>query len=891
MKFIPKPLARLVFLLALVFFVEGVKSASSNFVLEVVPTGGIALTSPTQNLVVSNTVFTITGTSWAASSTAVGQVLYSINGSALAEASTTNQWSNWYARVPLISGTNSVYAQARDTNGVILGEISMVTFKAVLSAVITVYTNGRGTISPQYNQAVLALGKVVSLTAKAAVGCVFTNWTDSDGSIITNKAVFSFVVNTNLVLTANFLDVAKPTLTFTSPTPTTSTSNQNFTASGKASDNLSVGEVRYKLNEDGWEAAATTNGWTNWIANLQLTAGTNVLSVYATDTTGNRSLTNTVRFFYVVTAPLIVRTNGKGSISPSYNNALLRIGQNYTLTATPAVGFGFVNWTDDEAHLVTNKPALLFRMADGLVFTANFVDVSKPVLTITTPTATTSVTNEFFTASGKATDNATVTGVHYQLNGGSWLDAKTTNGWTNWFVVLDLVPGTNSFSVYAEDNSANRSATNFLKFAYATAPTVLNGLVATVQPDGLPPFTVAFGTSTFSQISTDTNNFSGVGNYSFTRSSANVVQLKFTYTAPPTVTNEAPQIINLTFSAPGVARFTNSALADTGSIAFSPAPNLAISSVLSKAVVTIGSTGQGSGTYFLNGKYISLNLNTQATNNGASYSYVVFSRLVALFQLRNNQGVTYLMANYLGTNYGAYYSEVYGTAGNFLSSDYGVFGFTSQRPSGNAPTNIINRSLQVISSGGEFDLSFRTNTFGQASRNTNFDNGVGNYTYARTDTNHADLNLAYTAPPTLSGETNSAHFSFFADNLGIFTNGDGTISAVVLSSVTNSVPDSLGGKSVNLTNDLGGVVQSIQFANDGTFTVSGVNSSSGNYVYSNYSSSVGLVQLTFTGGSQSGDTGWLQLNYQSVGFGNYSSSIYDSGNVLQETAQGGFGHY
>jgi hypothetical protein len=51
------------------------------------------------------------------------------------------------------------------------------------------------------------------------------------------------------------------------------------------------------------------------------------------------------------------------------------------------------------------------------------------------------------------------------------------------------------------------------------------------------------------------------------------------------------------------------------------------------------------------------------------------------------------------------------------------------------------------------------------------------------------------------------------------------------------------------------------------------------------------VQLTFTSGSQSGDTGWLQLNYLSVGVGNYSSSIYDSGNVLQETAQGGFSQY
>ena len=855
------------------------------------PIGGVSITSPTENLLVSNTVFTVTGTSWADGLHTVGQVLFSINGSALAEASTTNGWLNWSAQVPLIAGTNFISVQAKDTNGVILNfitDIDFVTFRVVLSPSITVFVNGGGSVTPQYNQTVLPLAKVVTLTAKAKVGSAFTNWTDGNGNIVTNKPTLKFAVVSNLTLTANFVDVAKPTLTVTAPIATTSTTSNSFMASGKAADNLAVDEVRYKLNDNSWEEAVTTNGWTNWTANSSLTAGTNVLSVYAEDDAGNRSPTNTVRFFYVLNALLTVQTNGKGSISPNYNNSLLRIGQNYTLTATPGVGFAFTNWTDAEEQLITNKPALLFRMASNLVFRANFVDVSKPVLTVTAPLTTTSATNEFYLASGKASDNATVVGVYFQLNGGDWLAANTTNAWTNWSTVLDLTPGTNVLSLYAEDNSGNRTATNTVKFVYATAPATLNGLLAKVTPDGSTPFDVAFGTTTFSQISADTNNLNGVGNYTFTRKSPSTAQIKFTYTAPPSAANPVPTTIDLTFGSAGVARFTNSVAADTGDMEFSAAPNLAMSSVAGKSVLTVGSDGQGAGTYFVSGKYVSLDLLTRATNNGSSFTYGVYSRAVALFRLNDARSTSYIVANYLGTNYGVYYSENYGVSGNLLESTFGVFGFASQRPSGNAPTNFYNRSLQIYSGSDEFTLTFRTNTFGQASLNTNFDNAVGNYAYQRADTNHSQLDLFYAAPPSVSGATNTARFTFFADNLAIFTNSDGTISAAVVNGLTNRVPDGLAGKSFVVTNILGGMLRNFQFANDGTFTMAGTDSASGTYSFSTYSRAVGMVQLIFTNGTFAGDTGWWQLNYQSSRSGDSFLSLFDSSDVLQVSEPGEF---
>ena len=55
---------------------------------------------------------------------------------------------------------------------------------------------------------------VVTAWAVPGLGFVFTNWT---GSLTTNKAVLTFFMQSNLVLVANFIDVARPTVSITSP--------------------------------------------------------------------------------------------------------------------------------------------------------------------------------------------------------------------------------------------------------------------------------------------------------------------------------------------------------------------------------------------------------------------------------------------------------------------------------------------------------------------------------------------------------------------------------------------------------------------------------------------------------------------------------------------------
>jgi uncharacterized repeat protein (TIGR03803 family) len=429
----------------------------------------LSITSPTANEFWSNSVFTITGmASDNAPGRAVTNVLYSLNSAAWTNPITTNGWNSWTSSILLAPGTNTLRAYAMDD----VGNISATdTVKFVYGATLTVLTNGAGTISPNYNGAQLPLDASYSMTAKAAAGFAFANWTGGTNlplNVVTNGTTVKFLIESNLMLQANFMDVTKPTLSITNVKAGMNVSNADFTVKGKAGDNVAVSNVLYSLNDTGWSNAVTVNNWSNWTAAVTLNAGTNTIAAYAVDTTGNVSTTTTLKFFYVVNAPLTVSTNGKGTVSLIDNGALLLIGRSYLIEATAGTGFAFANWTGGTSlplNVLTNGTTLKFLMESNLMLQANFLDVTKPALTIKSPTSGQKMTNALATVIGTATDNWQVGSVWYQLNGGAWSPGMTANGYTNWTSsLLTLVAGTNSVNAYAVDLGGNFSATNRVSF-------------------------------------------------------------------------------------------------------------------------------------------------------------------------------------------------------------------------------------------------------------------------------------------------------------------------------------------------------------------------------------------------------------------------------------------
>ena len=263
-------------------------------------------------------------------------------------------------------------------------------------------------------------------------------------------------------------DTTPPTVNITSPTSGQRWSNAVFNVTGTASDNVAVSNVLYSLNGLVWTAATTGNNWTNWTTQATLTPGTNTIAAYAVDTSGNNSLTNSVSLQFVVTNQLQIRASGLGTVSPNYSNAWLEIGRNYSITSTPASGFVFTNWvisTNWIGGTIMSKTNLQFMMASNLTLQANFLDVTKPTLTITAPTAGQHMTNAMANVIGTASDNWKVSAVWYQLtNGiltsGTWNLATTTNNYTNWTTTITLAAGTNTVKAYAVDLGGNYSTTS-----------------------------------------------------------------------------------------------------------------------------------------------------------------------------------------------------------------------------------------------------------------------------------------------------------------------------------------------------------------------------------------------------------------------------------------------
>ncbi|HTV43621.1 MAG TPA: Ig-like domain-containing protein [Candidatus Sulfotelmatobacter sp.] len=435
----------------------------------------LSITNITQGMLVSNETFTVMGV--ATDNVAVAQVYYSLNGGAYAGA--TLNGDQWSASLNLVIGTNTVSAYAVDSSSNVSATAS-VTFDYVVSAVMTVQTNGEGTVSPNYNGSLLQVGSIYAMTATGVNGFMFTNWTAGtagDLTPYTNGPTARFTMSSNLVMQANFVNTNKPFLSITNITPGMQVSNATFTVMGVATDNVAVAQVYYSLN-GGAYVGATLNG-DQWSASLNLVVGTNTVSAYAEDGIGNVSATASVIFDYVASTAMTVRTNGEGTVSPNYNGSLLQIGQPYQMTATAVNGFMFTNWTAGTGGTLTpytNGPTAQFTMSSNLVMQANFVDTNKPFVSITNITPGMLVSNATFTVMGVATDNVAVAEVYYSLNGGAYTGATLNGG--QWSASLNLVVGTNTVSAYAEDGVGNVSATASATFDYVVSA------VMTVQTNG-----------------------------------------------------------------------------------------------------------------------------------------------------------------------------------------------------------------------------------------------------------------------------------------------------------------------------------------------------------------------------------------------------------------------
>jgi len=229
-------------------------------------------------------------------------------------------------------------------------------------------------------------------------------------------------------------------------------------------------------------------------------------------------------------------------------------------------GFGFRYWTAGSNNIVTNKAKIKFTIASNLTLVANFGDVTPPMLVVISRTANTNGIPNDFIIHGHATANVGVTNVFHYLNNSSInAAAVTSNQWTHCDASVELQPGVNSFFAYALDTSSNRSRLLVTHISYNSARATLSGQAAraTVNSDNnVAPFTLAFGKSTFSQASSDTNNPNAFGSYTYLGTGGTGIW-KVKCTASPVADSWGSRNFQLLFVTPAKVFFSTTHLIAT----------------------------------------------------------------------------------------------------------------------------------------------------------------------------------------------------------------------------------------------------------------------------------------------------------------------------------------
>ncbi|MGA2554692.1 MAG: choice-of-anchor tandem repeat GloVer-containing protein, partial [Verrucomicrobiota bacterium] len=478
---------------------------SSVRVLHVKPPG-IAITSPAPNAAITAPLFAGTATNAPLFTNTnpdegrLTNVRFSIsnlfNGSNITGlaplTSGAGGASNWSFAATPFPGTNVLSVQSVDVSGNTSPAASE-TFFYEVPARLTVLAAGSGTGGFTFpNGAMLNLGEGYSITANPS-SSIFSNWVS--GGVISYSPTLPFIMESNLVLTADFLAGQSPAVFIASPTANARTNAPVFKGTASCSpllpgvnpNNVRLTNVVYWLTNAATGSVATgvaalTRGATvsNWTIPVTPLPGTNILAVRSEDISGGVSPIVSQTFFYMVPSlfTLLKAGTGNGAFTATAavagdtlptNGAMLNLGEHYTITAKSDPFSTFSKWAGSTGN--NSAPTLSFVMQPGLALTAVFSAV-PPVVAITSPTA--NLRTAAPVLGGTASGHLRLTNVSYSLansftgsvsNGSAALTAGVGTV-SNWTIAVVPWPGTNTLSVQCVDAAGNASAAASRTFFY-----------------------------------------------------------------------------------------------------------------------------------------------------------------------------------------------------------------------------------------------------------------------------------------------------------------------------------------------------------------------------------------------------------------------------------------
>ena len=195
------------------------------------------------------------------------------------------------------------------------------------------------------------LGQSCTVHATANSGFTFTNWTEN-GNVVSTQANYTFTVNSNRTLVANFQAQTQSYTISVSANPT-----YGGTVSGGGT---------FQQGQTCTVHATPSTGYTfvRWTENgNQVSTNAN----YTFTVNGNRNLVAQFQgqSYYIAT------TSNPSDGGTTSGNGLYHFGETCTVTATPATGYEFVNWTDN-GSVASTETAYSFTVESGRNLVANF---------------------------------------------------------------------------------------------------------------------------------------------------------------------------------------------------------------------------------------------------------------------------------------------------------------------------------------------------------------------------------------------------------------------------------------------------------------------------------------------------------------------------------------
>ena len=228
-------------------------------------------------------------------------------------------------------------------------------------------TNG-GTVSGggTYNQ-----GQSCTVTATANSGYTFTNWTEN-GNVVSTQANYTFNVNSNRTLVANFQAQQQSYTITVSANPT--------------NGGTVTGGGTYQQGQSCTVHATAATGYTfvRWTENgTQVSTNAN----YSFTVTGNRNLVAQFQQqSYTITVSANPTNGGTVTGGGTYQQ-----GQTCTVHATAATGYTFVRWTENGTQVSTNAN-YSFTVTGNRTLVAQFQQQTYTITATADPTTGGTVT-------------------------------------------------------------------------------------------------------------------------------------------------------------------------------------------------------------------------------------------------------------------------------------------------------------------------------------------------------------------------------------------------------------------------------------------------------------------------------------------------------------------